>query len=140
MLKRKLPLILAAALMGCAATIPQAQAGPFDNGWHEGWNDDRPGWNDYRGGWGWGANIDRQQERLLNQMNRGLANGRLSQPEFNMLMSRYNEIASLEARLRVGGLNPGERWRLNNQLSHLQNSLRMDMNDRETAGRYRRWY
>lgn len=130
---RKLPVMLALALIGGALIAPQAQA----QRWHDGWNN--YGWHDYRGGWN-NNNINREQQRLLNQMSRGLNTGRLTRGEYDMLMARYNQINTLETQLRYGGLNPRERWRLNNQLQYFSNSLQREMRDREMAGRYNPWY
>lgn len=118
MFNRKLPYVMAAALMGFAACSVPAHAQ-----------------------WGYGGNIDSRQQMIYNQLNRGLSSGRLTQREYNRLLSRYNHVNSVEARLRAGGLNWRERQRLNNQLSNLQMQLRRDLFDRQSAGNWRgRWY
>lgn len=127
---RKLPILLA-ALAGLALIAPAAQANHWDDR-------NRGGWNDNRGGRGRGRNIDAQQQRLFNQMQSGYNRGRLTQNEYNRLLSRYNNINGIEAQLRTGGLNPRERNRLNNQLQQFQSSLQWELNDRQ--GNWRgRW-
>lgn len=91
-------------------------------------------------GWSYGRNIDARQAALLRQLNMGRHSGRLTMSEYNRLYGRYNELAALEARLRMGGLTFHERARLSNALQNLQFRIRNNMYDRQSAGRGRWWY
>lgn len=126
---RKLPYVMAAALMGFAAFSLPAEAQRRDNGYGYG-----PGRFDRFG------NIDNRQTRIYSSLTRGLNSGRLTQFEYNRLLSRYNELNALESQLRMGGLNFRERQRLSMRLNTLENQLQRDLRDRQYAGRPGRWY
>lgn len=78
------------------------------------------------------GNINGRQTAINNRIQQGIQNGRLNANEASKLQNRYNQIASLEARLRTSGngLSFGERARLNSDLSRLQGQLSRDLNDR----------
>ncbi|MBY0547954.1 MAG: hypothetical protein K2W95_11725 [Candidatus Obscuribacterales bacterium] len=133
MLNRKLPYVMAAALMSFAAFSLPAEAQRWDNG--------------YGYGYGYGSgrfdrfgNIDNRQTRIYSSLTRGLNSGRLTQFEYNRLLARYNQLNVLENQLRMGGLNFRERQRLTARLNMLENQLQRDLNDRQFAGRPGRWY
>jgi hypothetical protein len=120
---RKLSIILSAALMSFAIVSLPAEA----QGWYG------------RGGF----NVDARQGQLLSQIQTGLSTGRLTPREHSRLLSRFNDVAAFEARLRADGvLNPRERMLLSNRLNMLENSVRRDLYDRQFAGRgfYGPWY
>ena len=85
--------------------------------------------------WIWGGDgINGTQLRLQNQINAGVASGRLTKAEAQQLQSRMNEISAIEAKYRRsrGQLGPSERKDLEAKLNRLENAITRQMNDAET--------
>lgn len=125
MLKNFLTVAALAALLVAPATPAMAQYG-YGYGYGYG-----------HGNVGYGSNINQLQTQLLSRINQGRASGRLTQFEFNQLMSQYNILSTREAQLRMGGLNMRERMRLQAQLQNLNVRVNRNLYDRQTAGRWR---
>jgi hypothetical protein len=139
--------LLAASLVG----IPlAAQSADADNNWrnsrhqsnyrnqinrgnHYGWNNQRFNQSNRFNRFG---NIDNTQARLQSRLNTGLSSGRLTQSEYNRLLSQYNRIAAQEARFAASGssLNYRERIALQNRLNALRTQLQRELNDRQRMG------
>jgi hypothetical protein len=99
----------------------------------------------FRPMWGRGyvrntSNINRMQSDVLSMLERGRSNGFLTTGEYNSLKAEYDAIASREIQLRSDGLNFRERERLVNRLNSLANNISREINDRQVAGRPRRWW
>ncbi|HEY9787500.1 MAG TPA: hypothetical protein V6D17_19080 [Candidatus Obscuribacterales bacterium] len=77
--------------------------------------------------------IDNMQAQMQLRINRGLAQGRLSPSEASRLQSRMNQIANLEARMRLSGnqLTFSERQSLINRITALNHQITHELNDSE---------
>jgi len=142
MLKKLLTVTALAALLVAPATPAMAQYGygygngnGFGHGYGNGFGNGF-GHGYGNGSFGSGSNIDQLQAQLLIRINQGRASGRLTQFEFNQLMSQYNMLSEREAQLRMGGLNFRERMRLQAQLQNLNFRVNRNLYDRQTAGRW----
>jgi opacity protein-like surface antigen len=92
------------------------------------------GYNGNRFGNNFGfGNVDNSQQRIENQLNRGLQNGSLTQKEYNRLDKRFDKIAEKEAQMRAsgGGLSFSERAKLNQQLGNLNRQVTKNRFDRQ---------
>jgi hypothetical protein len=129
MISKKI-LAIGGALLMAAPLVMQlpAEAQYWGNRWDNRWNHN------------YNFNIDRTQSQILNRLNSGLSRGSLTQREYNNLLSRYNRINNLEAQLRMGGLSFSERMRLQQQLRNLNDRVYRNYYDRQTAGRYNRFW
>ena len=97
----------------------QDRRGPGNNGNSPGWN------NGDRGG----ASINARQAVLDRRIDMGLRNGSLTRAEGMRRKAEFRAIANLEARYRVGGLNPNERRDLDRRFDVLQARLRTELAD-----------
>src|SRR5687767_14992480 len=109
-------LAIGGALLIAAPLFIQMPANAQWNSWN--WNRGHDWRDNSRDDWRFRnrVNVDRQQQQILNRLNIGRTQGALTQREYDRLFQRYNRVASLEARLRAGGLSWQERMRLQNQL------------------------
>ena len=130
---KKLMTLSAVAIMAVLSIMPAAEAQNF----HHGRNGNNNSGYGYGYGYGnsnrYGNNINSVQNQMQARINAGIANGRISQSEASRLQSKFQRIASLEARLRStgGGLSFSERDRLNRELSKLNSQITREMNDFE---------
>jgi hypothetical protein len=93
--------------------------------------------------WGYGnrgyyGNVNQAQQRVQNQLTRGLSSGRLTQNEYNRLLNQFNKINTAETRFRTSGdgLTARERFVLQNRLGNLQNRVYRNLYDRQGTGSY----
>ncbi|MFN8659208.1 MAG: hypothetical protein U0105_22940 [Candidatus Obscuribacterales bacterium] len=85
--------------------------------------------------WIWGGDgINGTQVQLQNQINAGVASGRLTKSEAQQMQSRMNEITAIEAQYRRSGgkLSPKERGALEAKLDRLQNAITRQISDADT--------
>ena len=94
---------------------------------------DRGGWNNGRGNGGW-TNINERQRQLEFRINQGMRDGSLSRLEAARLRGEFNNIARLEARYRMNGLNGFERADLQRRFDYLSNRIMAERRDRNN------WY
>jgi hypothetical protein len=129
MLMNKLLSIAGALLiMAGPAMIQPAEAQSFyynNNRFNNRWDNNR---------WDNRINLNRMQNRMQQRLTQGLRRGNLTQREYQNLMRRYNEVAQLEARLRVGGLSFQERRQLQNRILNLNAAIQRNFYDRQYAG------
>lgn len=146
-------LLAVAALFVPAANAQQCGSGNgYNSGSYNGFNNQfntghSGAYNHFNSGIGFGSNtannmvsgfgsvfgnIDNTQLKLENRIQAGINSGRITPREANQLQTKFNQIASLEARLRTSGnrLSFGERQRLNLQLARLNADITRQMNDR----------
>lgn len=91
--------------------------------------------------WGRGnANVNLQQRSIYNRLQMGRRSGALNAREYDRLLREYRAINRQEARFRSGGLSWQERRALDRRLDSLNRRLQSEMWDRQTAGRYWRWF
>jgi len=64
----------------------------------------------------------------------------LTANEYNNLIRAYNQVAVRESRLRSNGLSLRERQNLANRLNNLSERVNRQVYDRQTAGRWNRWW
>ena len=83
-----------------------------------------------------GHQVDRREERIAHQIERGLRNGSLTRREAARLHNELRDIERLEARARYGGLSRWERAQLDNRLDRLEARLQSERHDNDYA---RRW-
>lgn len=76
-------------------------------------------------------NVNRSQFNQQSRIWQGVRSGSITAQEARQLQARQRQIASLESRLRVGGLTPSERLRLNKQLSQLNRQIYRQANDNQ---------
>jgi hypothetical protein len=125
--------LISAALLSAAAMAAPASAQYYPN-------DSRyypdTGYNDYYGG-----NIQQQLYQLRNRVQRAVSRGRLSNREYNILMTQVGQTERLHARYLRGGLNQWEVSDLQRRILFAEQRLRRDRrdwvdNDRYRDGRY----
>jgi hypothetical protein len=107
----------------------EAQSFYYNNGYNNRWNNNR-----FDNRWDNRINLNRMQQRMQQRLTQGLNRGALTQREYTNLMRRYNEVASLEARLRQGGLTFAERRQLQNRIVNLNAAIQRNYYDRQYAG------
>jgi opacity protein-like surface antigen len=73
--------------------------------------------------------INQRQRMLDNRIDRGIRDGRLNRREAYQLRAEFQEIASLEARYRRGGLSYQERRDLDRRFDRLDARLEASLND-----------
>ena len=82
-------------------------------------------------------NINAHQAQIEHRINQGLRSHRLSQREAAVLRAQVREVARLEARYRVNGLQTWERRDLDRRLDRLGAQVTAQLNDRNGhAGGY----
>ncbi|CAN5584221.1 hypothetical protein BH10PSE5_BH10PSE5_24320 [soil metagenome] len=111
---KKTLLTLIAASTLTAAALPAAAAAPY------------------------GANnINAHQAQIETRINQGVRSHRLTQREASQLRVQVRQIAQLEARYRVNGLQNWERQDLDRRLDRVGAQVTAQMNDRDhSGGRY----
>lgn len=100
------------------------------------WGYDRPAYGyDRHDGW----NINQRQERIDRRIDAGLRRGDLTAREADRLRREFWQIARLEQRYRVNGLNPWEREDLDRRFDRLEARLRFERHDDERRYSYYRY-
>jgi hypothetical protein len=91
-----------------------------------------------RGGNGYGANapgawqsVQQRQANLDRRIDVGLRNGTLTRREAQRLRNEFRDIAAVEARYRVNGLNPAERADLDRRFDRLSAMIRVERADNQ---------
>ena len=123
-----LTLIGAASALALSATAASAQDYNRD-GYR-----DAPRSSDYRGdsyrgdrnAW---VSINQRQAQLDRRIDQGVRNGSLNRREAYRLRTEFNQIARLEARYRVNGLNGWERADLDRRFDSLSAQIRAERHD-----------
>jgi len=111
---KKLIIALAAVATVSAAAAPAAAApGPG------------PAWQ----------SINQRQDRIEQQIERGVRQGHLTRREAAKLREEFKQIARLEARYRVNGLTTWERNDLDRRLARLETQLRFELRDHKYSRR-----
>jgi hypothetical protein len=81
-------------------------------------------------------NINQRQRDIAIRIDRGQRDGSLNWREARMLKGQLAQVASLEQRYRIGGLNGWERADLNQRLDRLSAQVRSNRHDGEYGGGY----
>jgi hypothetical protein len=134
-----LTLIGAASALALSATAASAQAyGDRNDGYRgDGYHSDRnnDGYRDGRGGdrnaW---MTINQRQAQLDRRIDRGIRDGSLNRQEAYRLRAEFRQIARLEARYRVNGLNRWERNDLDRRFDLLSAQVRAERHDQYGSG------
>ena len=79
-------------------------------------------------------NINAIQQSLQNRIRIGAQNGSLNRNEVARLQAQFDRINDLERQLRRGGLNSGERNRLDNELDNLSANIYRESHDGDFLG------
>jgi len=132
-----LTLIGAASALALSATAVSAQdynrdgyrdaprsseyRGDYRNDGHRG---DRNAW----------VSINQRQAQLDRRIDQGVRNGSLNRREAYRLRTEFNQIARLEARYRVNGLNGWERADLDRRFDSLSAQIRAERHDQYGSG------
>jgi len=82
---------------------------------------------------GSGNSIDARQSFIMQRIQRGIASGRLTQREANMLIREAQQLDSLEARLKQsrGGMSFAEQQMLTAQIAELNRKVSKELSDRQ---------
>jgi hypothetical protein len=80
-------------------------------------------------------NINQRQAQLDKRIDQGVRNGALNRNEAYRLRAEFRQIAQLEARYRIGGLNLRERADLDRRFDRLSAKIRFEKHDRQHRGR-----
>ena len=80
------------------------------------------------------VSINERQARLDSRMDQGVRNGSLNRREAYRLRGEFTQIARLEARYRVNGLNGRERADLDRRFDSLSAQIRAERHDQYGAG------
>ena len=130
-----LTLIGAASALALSATAASAQ----DYGRHDGYRDaprsDYRG-DTYRGDRNAWISINQRQAQLDRRIDQGVRNGSLNRREAYRLRGEFNQIARLEARYRVNGLNGWERADLDRRFDSLSAQIRAERRDDQYGSGY----
>ena len=81
-------------------------------------------------------NLNQRQARLDNRIEIGVRRGVIDRREAANLRGQSREIARLEARYRVNGLNPRERADLDNRFDRLEARIAREVHDRDYGQGY----
>lgn len=81
-------------------------------------------------------NLNQRQARLDDRIEIGVRRGVLDRREAANLRGQSREIARLEARYRVNGLNPRERADLDNRFDRLEARIAREVRDRDYGSGY----
>jgi len=84
------------------------------------------------------VSINQRQQRLAQRLDRGVMRGDLTRNEARRLHMRAREIAHLEARYRVNGLNSWERSDLDRRFDRLEAMVRFERRDGDNRRDYGR--
>lgn len=87
------------------------------------------------------SSINAHQAQIETRINQGVRSHRLTQREAAQLRLQLRQVAQLEARYRVNGLQAWERQDLNRRLDRISAQVTAQINDRDHgryAGGYRR--
>ncbi|CAN5766775.1 hypothetical protein BH11PSE1_BH11PSE1_22460 [soil metagenome] len=79
-------------------------------------------------------NINAHQAQIETRINQGVRSHRLTHREASQLRVQVRQIAQLEARYRVNGLQNWERQDLDRRLDRLGAQVTAQMNDRDHGG------
>lgn len=90
----------------------------------------------YRGDRNAWVSINERQAQLDRRIDRGVRDGSLSRREAYRLRSEFNQIARLEARYRVNGLNGWERADLDRRFDSLSAQIRAERHDDQYGSGY----
>lgn len=83
-------------------------------------------------------NINQRQAQLDKRIDQGVRSGALNRNEASRLRAEFRQIAQLEARYRIGGLNMRERADLDHRFDRLAAKIKVQKNDRDHRGGHRR--
>ncbi|WP_411286546.1 hypothetical protein [Phenylobacterium sp.] len=84
------------------------------------------------------VSINQRQERLERRLERGVMRGDLTRNEARRLHMQAREVAHLEARYRVNGLNSWERADLDRRFDRLEAMVRFERRDGDNRRDYGR--
>jgi len=84
------------------------------------------------------VSINQRQQRLAQRLDRGVMRGDLTRNEARRLHMQAREIAHLEARYRVNGLNSWERSDLDRRFDRLEAMVRFERRDGDNRRDYGR--